>query len=95
MQVARAGHEPGTAGLRVRRADHLATLSDINILFFIFSELLLLQAPLVALKPYLQVVINYASHVCSQHLFGLPLRMNRMHRIQMNLITSVSTLHPS
>ena len=28
--VARAGLEPGTAGLRVRRADHLATLPPIN-----------------------------------------------------------------
>ena len=30
----------------------------------------------------LQVVITHASHVCSQHLFGLPLRMNGMHRMQ-------------
>ena len=28
----------------------------------------------------LQVVITHASHVCSQHSFGLPLRMNGMHR---------------
>ena len=28
----------------------------------------------------LQVVITHASHVCSQHLIGLPLRMNGMHR---------------
>ena len=84
QQVARAGHEPGTTGLRVRRADHLATLSDIKSFFhfFIFSAFLFLRALLVALKPYLQVVIKYASHVCSQHLFGLPLRMNGMQRIQ-------------
>ena len=30
----------------------------------------------------LQVDITHASHVCSQHLFGLPLRMNGMHRTQ-------------
>ena len=29
-----------------------------------------------ALNPNLQVVLAYASHVCSQHSFGLPLRMN-------------------
>ena len=28
----------------------------------------------------LQVVITHASHVCSQHLIGLPLRVNGMHR---------------
>ena len=27
-------------------------------------------------NPNLQVVLAYASHVCSQHSFGLPLRMN-------------------
>ena len=36
-----------------------------------------------ARNPNLQVVIiTHASHVCSQHLFGLPLKMNRMHRTQ-------------
>ena len=30
----------------------------------------------------LQVDITHASHVCSQHLFGLPLRMNGMYRTQ-------------
>ena len=35
-----------------------------------------------ARNPNLQVVITHASHVCSQHSFGLPLRMNRMHRTQ-------------
>ena len=29
--------------------------------------------------PNLQVVITHASHVCSQHSFGLPLIMNGMH----------------
>ena len=42
----------------------------------------LLQAPLVACNPNLQVVIMHASRVCSQYLFGLPLRMNRMHIMQ-------------
>ena len=27
-------------------------------------------------------VITHASHVCSQHLFGPPLRMNRIYRTQ-------------
>ena len=38
-----------------------------------------------ARNPNLQGVITNASHVCSQHLFGLPLRMNRMHRMQFDL----------
>ena len=33
----------------------------------------------------LQVVITHASHVCSQHSFGLPLRMNGMHIVQFDL----------
>ena len=33
-----------------------------------------------ARNPNLQVVITHASHVCSQHSFGLPLRMYGMHR---------------
>ena len=33
-------------------------------------------------NPNLQVVITHASHVCDQHSFGFPLRMNGMHRIQ-------------
>ena len=32
-----------------------------------------------ARNPNLQVVITHASHVCSQHLFALSLRMNGMH----------------
>ena len=31
-------------------------------------------------NPNLQVVIMHESHVCSKHLFGLPLRMYGMHR---------------
>ena len=30
----------------------------------------------------LQALIKHASHVCSQHSFGLALRMNGMHRTQ-------------
>ena len=40
----------------------------------------LLRATRGACNPYLQVVITHASHVCSQHSFGLPLRMNGMYR---------------
>ena len=42
----------------------------------------LLWAPLVARNPNLQVVIIHTSHVGSQHLFEIPLRMNGMHRTQ-------------
>ena len=42
----------------------------------------LLPATRGACNPYLQVVITHASHVCSQHSFGLPLRMNGMYRTQ-------------
>ena len=64
----------------------------------------LLQATRGARNPNLQVVITHASHVCNQHSFGLPLRMNGMHRTQFdhacqygpsitrNLITRVLTI---
>ena len=42
----------------------------------------LLRATRGAHNPNLQVVITHASHVCSQLSFGLPLRMNGMHRTQ-------------
>ena len=42
----------------------------------------LLRAPLVARNPNLQVIITHTSHVCSQHSFEIPLRMNGMHRMQ-------------
>ena len=42
----------------------------------------LLRATRGACNPNLQVVITHASHVCSQHSFGLPLRMNGMYRTQ-------------
>ena len=36
---------------------------------------MLLRARRGALNPNLQVIITHASHLCSQHSFGLPLRM--------------------
>ena len=39
-------------------------------------------APLVASNPNRQVVIMHASHVCSQHSFGLPLRKDGIHKMQ-------------
>ena len=44
---------------------------------------LLLRATRVARSFHLQVIIMYASQVCSRHSFGLPLiRMNEIHRKQ-------------
>ena len=43
-----------------------------------------LQATRGAHNPNLQVVITHVSHVCSQHSFGLPLRMYGMHRTHFN-----------
>ena len=53
--------------------------------------------------PNLQVVITHASHVGCHHFFGLPVRLNEMHRMQFdhmrldilllcNLITLVFTI---
>ena len=42
----------------------------------------LLRATRGAHNPNLKVVITHASHLCSQHSFGLPLRMNGMQRMQ-------------
>ena len=39
-----------------------------------------------ACNPNLHGVITHVSHVGSQHLFGLPLRMNGMHRTQFDLM---------
>ena len=39
QQVARAGLEPGTAGLRVRRGNHSATLSPGTVLYvLVFTQ---------------------------------------------------------
>ena len=40
------------------------------------SMLIPLQTTRVARNPYHQVAITHARHVCCQHLFGLPLRIN-------------------
>ena len=48
----------------------------------LLSYILILRATRGARNPNLQVVITRASHVCSQHSFGLPLRINGMHRTQ-------------
>ena len=45
-------------------------------------EITLLRATRGECNPNLEVVITHASHVCSQHSFGIPLRMNRMQRTQ-------------
>ena len=42
----------------------------------------LMRATRGARNPNLQVVITHASHVCGWHFFGLPLRMNGMHKAQ-------------
>ena len=44
------------------------------------ADVQLLRATRGACNPNLQAVIRHASHVCSQHSFGLPLRMYGMHR---------------
>ena len=42
----------------------------------------LLQATRGARNPNLQVIIMHALHACSQYLFGLPQRMNGIHKTQ-------------
>ena len=44
-------------------------------------------------NPNLKVVVMHAMHVCSQHLFGLPLRMYGMHRTQFDHESPPSTPH--
>ena len=41
---------------------------------------MLLRARIVAHNRNLQVIITHASHLCSQHSFGIPLRMYGMHK---------------
>ena len=48
-------------------------------------DITFLRATRGARNPNLQVVITHASHVCCQHSFGLPLRMNGMHKTQLNV----------
>ena len=45
-----------------------------------------------ACNPNLQVVFTHVSHICSQHSFGLPLRMNGMN-LKCNLITRIQSLY--
>ena len=47
-----------------------------------YQQKFLLWVTRRARNPNLKVVITHTSHVCSQHLFGLPLRMNGVHRTQ-------------
>ena len=54
----------------------------------------LLRATRGARNSNLQVVITHASHVCSQHLFGLPLRIYGIHS-ERTLITRVWTFYHS
>ena len=63
----------------------LLSFERFNYVFASFNSkhngpVLLLQATKGARN--LQVFITHASHLCSQHLFGLSLRMNGMHRMQ-------------
>ena len=44
------------------------------------ADVQLLRAARAVYNPNVQVIIRHASHVCSQHSFGLPLRMYGMHR---------------
>ena len=43
-------------------------------------------------NPNLQVVITHVLHVCSQHSFGIPLRMNGTHKH--NLVMPILTFYP-
>ena len=52
------------------------TLKNVIIIIIIIIIIADKRSP----QSYLQVVITYASYVCSQHSFGLPVRMYGMHR---------------
>ena len=54
------------------------------------QSMIYLRATRGARNPNLQVVITHASHLCSKHSFGLPLRKNGMHRT--HLLTRVWTI---
>ena len=56
-------------------------VQPISLLFVAIS----LRATRGACNPNLQVVITHVLHVRSQHSFGLPLRMNGMHKTQFDL----------
>ena len=64
---------------------YLLSFARLNCVFASFNSknngpVLLLQATRGAYNPNLQVFITPALDVCSQHPFGLPLRMYGMHR---------------
>ena len=54
----------------------------------------LLRAIIGARNSNLRVLVTHASHVCSQHSFGLSQR-NEQECSEPNLITRVSTFYPS
>ena len=56
-------------------------VQPISLLFVAIS----LRATRGACNPNLQVVITHVLHVRSQHSFGLPLRINGMHKTQFDL----------
>ena len=56
----------------------IAKLMKRHLAFTVFF----LQATRGSGNPNLQVVITHVWHVYSQHSFGLPVRMNGMHRAQ-------------
>ena len=46
-----------------------------------------------ARNPNLQYVISHASHVCNQHSFGRPLRINEMHITQFDHTRVLTICH--
>ena len=85
--------EIGRVHFLYKNNEHLNTVKSAP-----YVVLCLLQATRRARNPNLHIVITHALHVCSQHSFGLPLRMDGMHRTQFglsitrNLVTRVLTI---
>ena len=67
-----------------RRQTQVVNVSNQEISRCKLCKVILLRATRGAHNPNLQVVITHVSHGCSQHLFGLPLRMYGMHRTHFN-----------
>ena len=59
---------------------HFAIMTFKKVCHYIFF-IIFLWVTRGARNPNLQLIMH-ASHVCSQHSFGLPLRVNGMHRAQ-------------
>ena len=74
--TAKIKHETLVRPAEGGRVGHIFNLCDADLL----TKTILLQAKRGTRNPNLQVVIMHASHVCSQHLFGL--RMNGIKRTQ-------------